>query len=196
MRKLAIAAAGAALIALLALAPAALAGRSGHRCTRADRNHDKIPDRWECSHHLSLRVKQTRRDQDRDGLNNLAEFRDGTNPRDPDTDNDRIDDGDEVRAGLNPRDSDTDNDGDQDGDEGAGTIDSFENGVLTIKLFGGGTLTGQVTGATEIECEGSAENENEDENERNCTTADLTPGATVHEGEVENGVFDEVELVK
>jgi hypothetical protein len=117
MRKLAIAAAGAALIALLALAPTALAGGSGHRCSRADRNHDRIPDRWECAHHLSLRVKQTRRDPDHDGLNNLGEFRDRTNPRDPDTDNDGLDDGDEVRAHLNPRDPDTDNDGDEDGDE-------------------------------------------------------------------------------
>jgi hypothetical protein len=218
MRKLVIAFAGAALIALLALAPAAMAdGR--HRCARADRNHDKISDRWECRHHLSLRVKQTRRDQDRDGLNNLGEFRAGTNPRDPDTDNDGIDDD----------------------DEGAGTIQSFENGVLTIKLFGGGTLSGQVNSTTEIECEGAAplaqashdggdnsgpgsggednsgpgsinsgpgstnsgpgevgedENENEDENERNCTTADLTPGTTVHEAELENGVFREVELLK
>ena len=231
MRKLAIAAAGAALIALLALAPTALAGGSGHRCSRADRNHDRIPDRWECAHHLSLRVKQTRRDPDHDGLNNLGEFRDRTNPRDPDTDNDGLDDGDEVRAHLNPRDPDTDNDGDEDGDEGAGTVDKFENGVLTIKLFGGSTLTGQVTAATEIECEGTAplarasedggdhsgpgggddnsgpgstnsgpgdagEVETEDENEQTCSTADLTTDTTVREAELQNGVFEEVELVK
>ena len=29
-----------------------------------------------------------------------------------------------------------------------------------------------------------------------CTTADLTPTTVVHQAELENGVFDEVELVK
>ena len=45
-----------------------------------DRNNDRIPDRWEKRHDLSLHVKQTRRDQDSDNLKNLGEFRHGTNP--------------------------------------------------------------------------------------------------------------------
>ena len=48
-----------------------------------DRNHDRIPDRWERHHHLSLKVKQTRRDQDRDGLNNLASGASRSDPRTP-----------------------------------------------------------------------------------------------------------------
>jgi hypothetical protein len=97
-----------------------------------DRNHDRLPDRWERAHHLSLKVKQAKRDQDRDGLNNRGEFRARTNPRDRDTDNDGIDDG----------------------NENAGTVKSFEGGVLTIALAGGGELSGTVDADTEIECHG------------------------------------------
>jgi hypothetical protein len=198
-------AAAVGLIALLAL-PSLASAR--------DRNHDRIPDRWEKRHHLSLHVNQARRDQDRDQLRNRAEF----------------------RADMNPRDADSDNDGTEDGDENAGTIDTFDNGVLTISLFGGGSVSGQVTDRTEIECEGVDENEaeggddhggdagagrheggdnsgpsgnsgpgngddndNEHENE-NCSTADLTSGTVVREAELKLGdgqaVFEEVELVK
>jgi hypothetical protein len=98
-----------------------------------DRNHDHIPDRWEKRHHLSLKVNQARLDQDHDHLRNRAEF----------------------LAGDNPRDADSDDDGVMDGAEQAGTIESFdaESGRLVIDLFGGDTIAGFVTEATEIECE-------------------------------------------
>ena len=99
-----------------------------------DRNRDRIPDRWEKQHHLSLKVKQTRRDQDHDGLNNLGEWRSHTDPRNADSDDDGI----------------------KDDDENAGTVDSFTDGVLTITLGKGGTLTGRVSDDTEIECDGDA----------------------------------------
>ena len=92
-----------ALVAVLGLASSAAA-------KSRDRNHDKLPDRWERAHHLSLKVKQAKRDQDHDGLNNRGEF----------------------RAHMNPRDKDSDDDGIKDGKENAGTIKSFEGGVLTI----------------------------------------------------------------
>ena len=97
-----------------------------------DRNHDKIPDRWEKRHHLSLNVSQSGRDQDRDHLDNRGEF----------------------RAGDNPRDSDSDHDGVMDGDENAGTIASYdtETGKLVINLFGGETVSGLVTEDTRIRC--------------------------------------------
>ena len=189
------------LVALLALPSGAAA---------KDRNHDRIPDRWEKAHHLSLKVNQARRDQDSDGLDNRGEFQASDKPHDPDTDND----------------------GTEDGAENAGTIQSFnaDTGRLVINLFGGDTLSGQVTDQTEIECDNeneangdnndnnddgqvndregdnsgpsnSGDNENSgpgDDNEGNCTTADLTPTRVVQEAELhtEGGaaVFEKVEL--
>jgi hypothetical protein len=100
-----------------------------------DRNDDRIPDRWEKRHKLSLEVNQARRDQDRDRLRNRAEF----------------------LAGTDPRLSDSDGDGTIDGDEQAGTIASFdaETGRLVIDLFGTDTIAGFVTDSTEIKCEDS-----------------------------------------
>ena len=181
-----------------------------------DRNHDHIPDRWEKIHHLSLKVNQARKDQDRDHLRNLAEF----------------------KAGDNPRSDDSDGDGVMDGEENAGTIQSFdpETGKLVISLFGGETITGLVTEQTEIKCgcnyggeeevtasssshDGEAEPGDDNGGDNSgpgssssgsgghdgnssrggaCTTADLIAGAVVQQAEVEleNGTatFHEVEL--
>jgi len=128
-----------------------------------DRNHDRIPDKWEKRHHLSLKVNQARLDQDRDHLRNRAEF----------------------LAGDNPRDDDSNDDGVMDGNENAGTIASFdaESGKLTIDLFGGETISGLVTEGTEIKCEdnggASASSDSGQENE----AGDDNGG----EGEVEPG---------
>ncbi len=117
--------------ALAALAFALLMIIAGPAAAK-DRNGDRIPDRWEKRHHLSLKVKQGKRDQDGDGLRNRAEW----------------------KAGLDPRDDDSDDDGVEDGDENAGTIESYDaaTGKLTIKLFGGDTISGLVTDDTEVEC--------------------------------------------
>jgi hypothetical protein len=176
-----------------------------------DRNHDRIPDRWEKRHHLSLHVNQAHRDEDSDGLENRGEF----------------------RAGDNPRDDDSDDDGVMDGEENAGSISAFDatSGKLTIALFGGESVTGMVTSETEIKCEGPDDSSSAsasrdhgeepgddydgdnsgpgsdnsgpgrgDDNDEGaiCAAADLTVGTVVHEAglEVENGVanFDEIEL--
>jgi hypothetical protein len=213
MKKLTTLTAGL-LLAIAALAlPASAAAK--------DRNHDRIPDRWERHFKLSLNVNQAHRNQDRDGLDNMQEF----------------------KAGDNPRNADTDGDGIPDGQENAGTIASFDSstGKLVINLFNGDTISGMVTSSTEIECNTENEAENEQENENGndredgggnsgpsnsgssenegsgsqgedgdgqgeddngtaCTTADLTPGTNVHEAELElaNGAatFKKVELVK
>jgi hypothetical protein len=116
-------------LALGALALLAVPGLAAAK----DHNHDRIPDRWEKRHHLSLNVNQAHRDQDGDRLRNRAEF----------------------LAGDDPRDHDSDDDGVMDGGEQAGTIASFDaqTGRLTIDLFGTDTISGLVTDATEIECE-------------------------------------------
>jgi hypothetical protein len=174
--------AGLAAVVVLAL-PAAASAR--------DRNHDRIPDRWEKRHHLSLRVNQAHRDQDHDGLNNRQEFRAGTDPRDADTDNDGIEDGDEL----------------------AGTIVSFNGTTLVIDRFGAGNVSARVTNQTRIECEAedaehgadasrrddggnSGPGGGGDDDEANCTRADLVRGAVVAEAELNDAgtVFTEVEL--
>jgi len=121
--------AGLALVAAAALAMLALPGIAAAK----DGNHDRIPDRWEARHHLSLNVNQAGRDQDGDQLRNRAEF----------------------LTGDNPRDRDSDDDGVVDGNENAGTIQSFDATTekLTITLFGGDTISGLVTESTRIKCE-------------------------------------------
>jgi hypothetical protein len=120
---------GVLLAALGALALLALPSVAAAK----DRNNDRIPDRWEKRHDLSLKVKQTTRDQDRDHLRNRAEF----------------------LSGNDPRDRDSDDDGVMDDDENAGTIASFDpaSGRLVIDLFGGDSVAGIVNGATRIDCD-------------------------------------------
>jgi hypothetical protein len=181
-----------------------------------DRNHDRIPDKWEKRHHLSLKHKQGRRDQDHDGLKNRGEW----------------------RAKFDPRDADTDDDGVDDGDENTGKVESFEDGVLTISLFNGDTVKGAVTDDTEIECDDDAgddrdhgdhhhgghhgdhgddddhdgdddhgdddafsarhHGDDDDEGNEDCGTEALVAGAKVLEAELKirdgEAVWDEVEL--
>jgi hypothetical protein len=188
----------AALAGIMVLAlPAAASAR--------DRNHDRIPDKWEKHYNLSLKVNQAHRNQDGDSLKNRQEF----------------------RAGTDPRDADTNNDGTEDGDNG-GTIASFDSstGTLVINEFDGSTLTGQVTDATEIQCEhgdgqpgdggggddkvtrddggdGGGTGDGGDDGDPGdpgdgggCTTADLVPGASVSEAELDDTgtVFEHIDL--
>jgi hypothetical protein len=202
---------GAAFAALLAFAPGAMA-----HSWRGDRNHDRIPDRWERANHLSLKVNQAKRDQDHDGLRNRAEF----------------------MAGDNPRDDDSDNDGIEDGQEKAGTVTSLTNGVLIVHLFNGDDVKGTVDDNTEIECESAqpmagttaartaddgpgddggddngdhgdrsgsgngddqGDDDNENENAANCNASALVAGAVVKEAELQATaaglVFREIELI-
>ncbi len=116
----------AAILALLAVSAPGMAQAK-------DSNKDRIPDRWEKSHKLSLKKDQRKLDQDKDGLRNRGEF----------------------LADTNPRDRDTDDDGITDVKEKAGVIGSYDadTGTLTITLYAGGELTGTVTDNTRVKCE-------------------------------------------
>jgi hypothetical protein len=200
---------GITLLTALA-AVAALAAPSQAR----DRNHDRIGDRWEKKHHLSLHVNQARKDQDHDGLKNRGEF----------------------RAQTDPRDDDSDNDGIEDGDEQAGTVSSYDSstGKLVIQLFGSSdTVAGTVTSQTDVECDtegdddagqkgddehgersfrhgdegddegddehGDDEHGDDESDNESCPTGALKQGAIVQEAElkVANGgaFFTKIELV-
>jgi hypothetical protein len=155
---------GVALAALLAVPGTAMA-------KSRDRDHDKLPDKWEKKFHLSTHKNNAKGDPDHDGLNNLGEFRSRTNPRKVDTDNDGVNDAnddqdndgvdnqEEMQEHTNPCDRDSDNDGVGDGEETIGTVASFVEdsanpgtGVLTITLKNGSTVSGKVDSSTEIEC--------------------------------------------
>ena len=204
--------AGLAALVLALLLPAAASAK--------DRNHDRIPDRWERSHGLSLKVNQAKRDQDRDRLNNRQEWRSGTDPRDDDSDGDGV----------------------TDGDESSGTIAAYdpETGELTINVMNSGPVSGLVTDATEIKCDDGDDHGDEDgdgrggdddgtddqghgdrlarsggddpadddesadddseSDESACTADDLVPGAPVHEASLEiqggTATWEEIELLK
>jgi hypothetical protein len=186
--------AAVALIALLVVPATASAKR--HQ-KNADRNHNSIPDKWEKRFHLRGKGV-AKADPDKDGLNNLAEWRSHTNPRKADSngngvadasedpDRDSVDNGNEAREGTNPckadsngngvkdgkedadRDKlnnggedqagtdpinpDSDGDGVKDGDEKAGEVVSFDGTTLTLRLFGGQSVSGTVDDNTWIDC--------------------------------------------
>jgi hypothetical protein len=199
------------LLLLAATCAAALVfPAAGMARSHGDRNGDRIPDRWERAHHLSLKVNQAKRDQDHDGLRNRAEF----------------------MAGDDPRDADSDDDGIEDGKEKAGQVVSFTGGVLIVHLFNGDDVKGTVDHNTEIECEDAEatapaaraaddgpghdgdegdddhgdgnhdegdDDEDEDHGQAGCDATKLTPGAVVGEAELKATaaglVFREIELV-
>lgn len=107
---------------LIALAAPLAIGLSHASASSRDWDGDGMPNRWEINHHLNPRVANARGNADRDGLRNIAEFRNRTNPVDEDTDNDGMDDGDEVHDGYastDVKDADTNDNGVLDGDQDA-----------------------------------------------------------------------------
>lgn len=213
------AAAALGALALLALPGAAVA---------KDVNHDRIPDRWERHHHLSTAVNQARRDQDSDHLRNRAEFLAGDNPRNADSDGDGIPDGEENAGKIASFDTETgkltiDLFG---GETVTGLVN--EETEIECSSSGSASASdsqqGQQgeDGSSDNQDEQSGSDDGEESGDDNgndgeepgddnggdnsgpgnpgvpCTSADLTPGATVHEAELhlENGTatFEKVEL--
>jgi hypothetical protein len=138
-----------------AIAASLLVIPAGALAKSRDRDHDRMPDKWEKKHHLNVHANDARKDADRDHLSNLSEFRHGTDPQSADTDDDGVNDENELEDNTNPSKADSDDDGVEDGDEISGTVVSFENNVLTIQLpgDGAGTVSGTVNPSTVIECD-------------------------------------------
>ncbi len=94
-----------------------LSGITLEALTGADADGDGLLDLWETANFGNLAQGPTG-DPDTDGLNNLGEFTNGTNPNLPDTDGDGLNDRAELITHLtDPRVSDTDGDGLSDGSE-------------------------------------------------------------------------------
>jgi len=83
-----------------------------------DSDNDGMPDGWEIKHRLASAKNDAGMDADGDGLTNLQEYQQGTDPKKADTDGDGLSDGDEVNIhGTDPLDADTDDDALLDGQE-------------------------------------------------------------------------------
>lgn len=71
-----------------------------------DTDNDGIPDTWVEKYTLRSDENQSTAiallDNDNDGLNNLQEYQNNTNPQKPDTDEDGVNDSEELAKGLNP----------------------------------------------------------------------------------------------
>jgi hypothetical protein len=184
---------GILLAAILALVAVSVPGAA----TAKDRNGDRIPDRWEKRHKLSLKVDQRKKDQDRDGLRNRGEWLSGTSPRDRDSDDDGV----------------------SDRSERAGVISAYdaEAGTLRLTLYAGGEITGAVTDRTRVKCEDeSSDDSGSDDSgsgpeaglmrsehsghggDGGCSVADLAEGVEVLEARIklsdEGIVFRKIEI--
>jgi phosphatidate phosphatase APP1 len=115
--------------------------RYGTDIENNDTDDDVVPDGWEAQH---ARFNETFRDFrpdparadanediDGDGLTNVQEYRNDTDPHAPDTDDDGFPDGWEVRSGLDPT-SPTDPDADC-SDNGLTNEEEFERGTLACR---------------------------------------------------------------
>jgi hypothetical protein len=207
---------GLLAMALGVLALLALPGIAAAR----DRNHDHIPDRWEKRHHLSLHVNQAGRDQDGDHLRNRGEFEAGDNPRDNDSDNDGVMDGEENAGTIASFDAAT---GkltiDLFGTETVSGLVTAQTRIKCEEQDAGSASTSSRGSDSGDDHGGQGEEPGDDNGDgnsgpgsansgpgnhndngvgANCTTADLTVGAVVHEAELEiehgSATFDEVEL--
>jgi hypothetical protein len=119
-----------------------------------DGHEDRDRDRVDNANEDRERTHPGKRDSDRDGVRDCDE----------DADSDGLDNEGEDVTGNDPIDPDTDDDGVEDGaEEAVGRIESFADGVLTVRAAGGETVRGLVTEDTRIKCESEDELEGWDD---------------------------------
>lgn len=110
-----------------------------------DRDGDGIPNDWETANGLDPEdANDALADGDKDGLSNLEEYLNGTDPNNGDSDGDGMDDGWEVKYGLDPLDS-SDAMADKDGD-GFKNIYEYQSGMDPTKKDSTGGIGGGVVG--------------------------------------------------
>jgi hypothetical protein len=191
-----------------------------------DRDHDGLPDKWEKKFHLSTHTNNAKGDPDRDHLSNRKEFKFGLNPRKADSDGDRTPDNeeqagvvrsfqngvltiDELNGGSVSGNVDNSTEiecGDRNEVQDDDANDDNAGGNDQRDHEDGSGDTGQTN--TQAGDNEPGDNENENENEQGdddqglnqCSTADLVPGAKVHEAKLSvNSTghhFDKIELMK
>lgn len=91
----------------------------------SDLDEDGLPDYWEKLFKLDLNQNNSDKDLDNDGLSNIVEFQNSTDPTKQDTDSDGVFDGWEIKYGLDPLVADGYNDNDNDS---LTNIEEFEIG--------------------------------------------------------------------
>ncbi|MEW5734291.1 MAG: LamG-like jellyroll fold domain-containing protein [Thermodesulfobacteriota bacterium] len=109
---------------------------SANPVVAVDSDGDSMDDAWEVTHFMDL-SHDGEADTDADGLTDLQEFQNSTDPNDQDSDGDGIDDGDELADGTDP------------------LTDQFASGLLAYYPFSGNANDmsgnghhGTVSGAT------------------------------------------------
>jgi hypothetical protein len=198
-----------------------------HKSAKGDPDKDGLNNRGEFKAKTNPRKADTDRDgindanddQDNDGVDNRDEQREGTNPRDSDSDNDGVEDGDEVGGTVVSFVEDSANPGTgvltirlADDSTISGKVDSSTEIECRAPRTEDNSATRERDGADDGPNHDAGDDRGDDgdgdhsgpgrggDDERDCTTADLTPGTAVHEAELhgtgEDAVFEEVKLLK
>jgi len=185
---------------------------------RKDPDHDGLNNKQEFKDGTNPRQADT----DGDGLNDGQEMEVGDNPREADTDGDGVPDGEEINGTVKSFDQGTDNDPSTGTltillPDGTNTVTGAVNSSTRIECNNenggahgdlrasdhGGDSSGDGGDRSGSGSSDEGGNETGDENggeeAGNCTTADLTPGAVVHEAKIEKAsdgtpTFTKIEL--